>query len=67
MYMFGRSKSTEEPQPYFSSIVESLKSVKRPGSYATGGVFPMPVPSISLNGTPDVILGLPLAESQVCC
>ena len=37
-----------EPQPYFSSIVESLKSVKRPESYATGGEFSMPTPAISL-------------------
>ena len=60
-----RVRNYDEPQPYFSSIVESLKSVKRPGSYATGGEFPMPMPAISLNSAPDVILGLPLSESQV--
>lgn len=46
---------------YFSSIVETLKSVERPGSYATGGVFSMPLPSLSING---VILGLPLCDEQ---
>ncbi len=49
---------------YFSSIVDSLKSVKRPGFFATGGVHLMSLPSISLNITPDNILGLPLGSCQ---
>ena len=67
MYRGGqvKSKPRAKPQPYFSSIVETLKSVKRPGCYATGGVFPMPMPSISLDSAPDDIFGLPFAECQV--
>ena len=61
--MFSKAKARD--LPYFNSIVESLKSVKRPGCYATGGEFSMPMPSISLSNAPDVILGLPLAECQV--
>ena len=51
--------------PYFSSIASALKSVKRPGCYATGGRCSMPLPSLSISSTPDAILGLPLGESQV--
>ncbi len=50
---------------YFRSIVNSLKSVKRAGDYATGGVCSMTSPSLSLNDMPDVILSLPIDESQV--
>lgn len=49
---------------YFSSIVETLKSVERPGLYATGGLFSMPLPSLSINSLPGVILGLPLGDEQ---
>lgn len=52
--------------PYFSSIVGALKSVKRPGFYATGGICPsgMPLPAISIKSVPHVFLGLPLGETQ---
>ena len=52
-------------KPYYSAIVDTLKSVERPGLYATGGECPMPLPSLSINSTPEVILGLPLSKSQV--
>lgn len=51
--------------PYFSTITNTLKSVKRPGGYATGGVRSMPLPSLSMSSEPNVILGLPLGNSQV--
>ena len=49
---------------YYQSIVDTLKSVKRPGIYAAGGEAAMPLPAISLTGDPDTILGLPLGEAQ---
>ena len=50
--------------PYFSSIVHSLQSVKKPGLYATGGLHPMSLPSLSLTSTPDDIIGLPVGSNQ---
>lgn len=52
-------------ESYFSSIVDTLKSVKKPGHFASGGEISLPLPALSLKSTPDVILGLPLSESQV--
>ena len=49
---------------YYRSIIDTLKSVKRPGIYAAGGKAAMPLPAISLAGEPDTILGLPLCEAQ---
>lgn len=49
---------------YFNNIVTALDSVTRPGFYATGGVCSMPLPSLSINNAPAVILGLPLSEGQ---
>ena len=49
---------------YYRSIVDTLKSIKRPGIYAAGGKAAMPLPAISLAGEPDTILGLPLGEAQ---
>lgn len=49
---------------YYNSIVSTLKSVVRPGFYATGGVCSLPLPSLSLNTAPESIIGLPLADSQ---
>ena len=51
-------------KPYYQSIVDTLKSVKRPGLYAAGGEFIMPLPAIKLFGEPDIVLGLPLCEAQ---
>ena len=51
-------------KPYYQSIVDTLKSVKRPGLYAAGGEIFMPLPTISLVGEPDIVLGLPLCEAQ---
>ncbi len=48
--------------PYFSTIVDTLQSVERPGSYAVGGFCQMPLPSLSIN---DAIVGIPLTESQI--
>ena len=51
-------------KPYYQSIVDTLKSVKRPGLYAAGGEATMPLPAISLTGEADTMLGLPLCEAQ---
>ena len=51
-------------KPYYQSIVDALKSVKRPGLYAAGGEIFMPSPAISLAEEPDIVLGLPLSEVQ---
>jgi hypothetical protein len=50
--------------PYYSSIANSLKSVKRPGYFAAGGLCQLPLPSLSLSSAPDDILGLPLCDCQ---
>ena len=49
---------------YYRSIVDTLKSVKRPGTYAAGGEVALPLPAISLTAEPNTILGLPLGEAQ---
>ena len=51
-------------KPYYQSIVDALKSVKRPGLYAAGGEIVMPSPAVSLAEEPDIVLGLPLSEAQ---
>jgi len=48
-------------KPYYQAIVDSLKSVKRPGFYTTGGEISMPLPSLSVGGS---TLGLPLCTAQ---
>ena len=49
---------------YYESIVDTLKSVKRPGFYAAGGEVAMPLPAITLTGEPNTILGLPICVAQ---
>ena len=51
-------------KPYYQSIVDALKSVKRPGLYAAGGDITMPSPAISLAEESDIVLSLPLSEAQ---
>ena len=51
-------------KPYYQSIVDALKSVKRPGLYAAGGEIVMPSPAISLAEESDIVLDLPLSEAQ---
>ena len=58
-------RQTGVTRPYFPSIVKCLQGVDQQGSYATGGVCSMPLPSITLNDAPRAILGLPLADCQV--
>ena len=49
---------------YFSALVDSLQSVQRPELYATGGVYSMPLPALTLRCAPDNILALPLVSCQ---
>ena len=51
-------------KPYYQSIVDALKLVKRPRTYAAGGEIVMPLPAIKLAGKPNTIVGLPLSEAQ---
>jgi len=48
-------------KPYYQTVVDTLKSVKRPGFFTAGGVVSLPLPSLSIGGS---ILGLPLCEAQ---
>ena len=52
-------------KPYYRSLVDALKSVDRPGSYAGGGKISMPLPGISLTSQLDCVLGLPLCDCHV--
>ena len=52
-------------QPYYQSIVNALQSVDRDGSYASGGIISMPLPTFSLTSQPDLILGLPLCNADI--
>ena len=52
-------------QLYWKSIVGTMKSVTRPGSFVTGGECSMPLPGLSIHGLSDpAVLGLPLCGSQ---
>jgi len=48
---------------YISSIVQSLKSVERPGYFACGGKALLPLPALQVEGVPGFI-GLPLSGDQ---
>ena len=50
-----------QEKPYYQTVVDTLKSVKRPGFYTAGGAVSMPLPSLSVGGS---TLGLPLCETQ---
>ena len=51
--------------PYIRSIVKTLNSVARPGSFANGGTFqlPLPLPALKINGV-DGLVGLPASDAQ---
>ena len=50
---------------YFQSVADTLRSIKRPGAFAAGGkCTKLPLPSISISGMSDSLLGLPLCGSQ---
>jgi len=48
-------------KPYYQMVVDTLKSVKKPGLYSAGGSISMPLPSLSVGG---LTLGLPLCAKQ---
>ena len=52
-----------ESYPYIRSIVKSLNSVTRPGSFANGGAFQLPLPALKINGVEGVV-GLPASDAQ---
>ena len=51
-----------ESYPYIRSLVEHLNSV-RPGSFANGGAFQLPLPALKINGVEGVV-GLPASDAQ---
>ena len=63
-FSFSLPQSPIREKPYYQSIIDTLKSVKRPGLYAAGGETAMPLPAITLAEEPDAVLGLPLCEAQ---
>lgn len=52
-----------ESYPYIRTIIDTLNSVKRPGSFANGGPFKFPPPALKINGV-DGFVGLPVGECQ---
>jgi len=64
--LFKRFIYLQEPlyKPYYGSIVNTLKLLDSPKCYATGGMITMHLPSLSIVGKPDMIVGLPLCKSQ---
>ena len=67
MYALKKRPSINHPNEvsYFKSITNTLKSVKRPGTFATGGVCQMPFPGLLVNGVSESVLGLPLGTNEV--
>ena len=56
--------SKETPTPsYFEEILSVLGTVKRPGSFAFGGIADIPHPGLEIRGV-DGKIGLPLCQSQ---
>ena len=41
--------------PYIRSLVITLNSVTRPGSFAKGGMFQLPLPALIINGVDGVV------------
>ena len=52
-----------ESYPYIGSIVDTLDSVTRPGSFASGGMFQFPPPALKINGI-EGFVGVPIYEFQ---
>ena len=52
-----------ETYPYIRSIVHTLNSVTRPGSFANGGAFQLPLPALKINGV-DGVVGIPANDAQ---
>ena len=61
----SQSKNTdaESRYPYIRSIVQTIKSVDRPGSFASGGQFRFSPPALKINGVRGYV-GLPVGECQ---
>ena len=49
--------------PYIRSIVQTLNSVTRPGSFANGGAFQLPLPALKITGV-DGVVRLPVSDAQ---
>ena len=49
--------------PYIRSLVNTLNSVTRPGSFANGGMFQLPLPALKINGV-DGVVRFPASDAQ---
>ena len=59
-----QDEGTEQyPTEYFETIVETLRSVRRPGSFAAGGRFNINNPVLSISGLSETV-GLPICQYQ---
>lgn len=61
MSFLDGDSSDEDETPYFQEILNALRSVKRPGYFATGGPAQLPFPALEIDGIPGKI-GLPVTE-----
>ena len=62
-WYFPMSRHYAESYPYIRSIVHTLNSVARLGSFANGGAFQLPLPALKINGV-DGFVGLPANIAQ---
>ena len=51
------------PTEYFEAIVETLRSVRRPGNFAAGGRAKFNNPALTINGLSETV-GLPICQYQ---
>ena len=63
MYRPTKDQDSESHHPYIRSIVKTLNSLDRPGSFASGGQFQFPLPALKINGVEGYV-GLPVCEFQ---
>ena len=53
-----------ESYSYIRSIVKTLNSVTRPGSFANGGTFLLPLPGLKIPSGVEGFVGLPASDAQ---
>ena len=63
MFRPAKRRDAESQYPYIRSLVNTLNSVDRPGSFTSGGQFLFPPPALKINGVEDYV-GLPVGKLQ---
>ena len=51
--------------PYIHSLVNTLNSVTRPGSFANGGMFQLSLPALKINGVDGVVTSVTQAKAII--